>query len=111
MCGFVGGLLRGTLEPKRLDRALEMLHHRGPDGVGKWVASDGRWFLGHTRLSIIGLENGRQPISNATGDVQLVVNGEFYGYRAIRSACAPRAARSRPTPTARSRCTSTSARA
>ena len=84
MCGFVGGLLRGTLEPKRLDRALETLHHRGPDAVGKWVAPDGRWFLGHTRLSIIGLENGRQPISNATGDVQLVVNGEFYGYRAIR---------------------------
>ena len=84
MCGFVGGLLQRTLEPKRLDHALETLHHRGPDALGKWVAPDGRCFLGHTRLSIIGLENGRQPISNATGDVQLVVNGEFYGYRAIR---------------------------
>ncbi len=84
MCGFVGGLLRGPLDPKRLDRALELLHHRGPDAVGKWVAPDGRWFLGHTRLSIIGLDNGDQPISDATGDVQLVVNGEFYGYRAIR---------------------------
>ncbi len=84
MCGFVGGLLRGTLDPKRLDRALETLHHRGPDAVGKWVAPDGRWFLGHTRLSIIGLENGDQPMADATGDVRLVVNGEFYGYRAIR---------------------------
>jgi asparagine synthase (glutamine-hydrolysing) len=84
MCGFVAGLLRRTLEPKQLDRALETLHHRGPDAVGKWVSHDGRWFLGHTRLSIIGLDNGDQPISDASGDVQIVVNGEFYGYKAIR---------------------------
>jgi asparagine synthase (glutamine-hydrolysing) len=84
MCGFVAGLLRGRFEPKRFERALETLHHRGPDAVGKWVAPDGRMFLGHTRLSIIGLDNGEQPMSDASGDVQLVVNGEFYGYKAIR---------------------------
>jgi asparagine synthase (glutamine-hydrolysing) len=84
MCGFVGGVLRETLEPTRLDRALETLHHRGPDAVGRWVSPDGRWFLGHTRLSIIGLDNGAQPMSDASGAVRLVVNGEFYGYRAIR---------------------------
>ena len=84
MCGFVAGLLRRPLEPKRLDRALETLHHRGPDAVGRWVAPDGRMFLGHTRLSIIGLGNGDQPMSDASGDVRLVVNGEFYGYKAIR---------------------------
>jgi len=50
--GFVGGLLRPTLEPKWLGHALETLHHRGPDAVGKWVAPDGRCFLGHTRLSL-----------------------------------------------------------
>jgi asparagine synthase (glutamine-hydrolysing) len=72
------------LDPKRLDRALETLHHRGPDAVGRWVAPDGRWFLGHTRLSIIGLDNGSQPIPDASGEVRIVVNGEFYGYRAIR---------------------------
>ena len=84
MCGFVGGVLRRPLEPKRLDSALETLHHRGPDAVGKWVSPDRRWFLGHTRLSIIGLDNGDQPMSDASGDVRLVVNGEFYGYKAIR---------------------------
>ena len=84
MCGLVGGLLGHSLDSKRLDRALETLHHRGPDAVGRWVAPDGRWFLGHTRLSIIGLDNGAQPISDPSGDVQLVVNGEFYGYKAIR---------------------------
>lgn len=84
MCGFVGGLLRGSLAPERLERALQTLHHRGPDAVGRWIAPDGRWFLGHTRLSIIGLGNGAQPMSDASGDVRLVVNGEFYGYQAIR---------------------------
>ena len=72
------------MEPKRLDRALETLHHRGPDSVGRWISSDRRWFLGHTRLAIIGLNNGDQPIANAAGDVRIVVNGELYGYRAIR---------------------------
>lgn len=84
MCGFVGGLLQSALQPERLDRALETLHHRGPDSTGKWVSSDGRWFLGHTRLSIIGLGNGDQPMSDASGDVRMVVNGEFYGYKTIR---------------------------
>jgi len=40
MCGFVAGLLRDALEPKRLDRALETLHHRGPDTVGRWISPD-----------------------------------------------------------------------
>jgi asparagine synthase (glutamine-hydrolysing) len=84
MCGFVAGLLRRAIESQRLDYALAALHHRGPDAVGRWIAPDRRWFLGHTRLSIIGLDNGAQPMSDASGDVQLVVNGEFYGYKAIR---------------------------
>jgi asparagine synthase (glutamine-hydrolysing) len=42
---------------------------RGPDAVGQWVSRDRRWFLGHTRLSIIGLSNGEQPIADATGAV------------------------------------------
>jgi asparagine synthase (glutamine-hydrolysing) len=40
--------------------------------------------LGHVRLSIIGLENGDQPIFDATGSLACVVNGEFYGYRDVR---------------------------
>ena len=84
MCGFVGGMLQHPLDPKRLDRALESLHHRGPDSVGRWVSPDRSWFLGHTRLSIIGLDNGDQPMASADGGVQMVVNGEFYGYRSIR---------------------------
>ena len=39
-------------------------------------------------LSIIGLNNGEQPMTSPDGDVHLVVNGEFYGYREIRDRCA-----------------------
>jgi asparagine synthase (glutamine-hydrolysing) len=84
MCGFVAGVLCDAVEPARVDHALDTIHHRGPDAVGRWISPDGRWFLGHNRLSIIGLDNGDQPIANATGDVQVIVNGELYGYREIR---------------------------
>ncbi len=84
MCGLIGGMSRKPATADRITRALDSLDHRGPDGQGRWTSTGGRFFLGHTRLSIIGLNNGEQPMANADGDVHLVVNGEFYGYRAIR---------------------------
>lgn len=82
MCGLLGGIARKPVARERIEKALHALDHRGPDGQRQW--SDGRFFLGHTRLSIIGLGNGDQPMSNAEGDVHLAVNGEFYGYQKIR---------------------------
>ena len=82
MCGLLGGIARKPIARERIQKALHVLDHRGPDGQGQW--SDGRYFLGHTRLSIIGLNNGDQPMSNAEGDVHLAVNGEFYGYTRVR---------------------------
>lgn len=84
MCGIFAALTRRGLPPERLDAALKSLQHRGPDGSGRWTSRDGRWTLGHTRLSIIGLNNGEQPMTSPDGTVHLVVNGEFYGYREIR---------------------------
>ena len=46
------------VEEGRLRRAIHALRHRGPDGEGTWIASDGRVGLGHTRLSVIDLETG-----------------------------------------------------
>jgi asparagine synthase (glutamine-hydrolysing) len=84
MCGIFAALTRRGLAPERRSAALRSLHHRGPDGSGSWTSRDGRWTLGHTRLSIIGLNNGEQPMTSPDGAVHLVVNGEFYGYREIR---------------------------
>ena len=59
------------------------LEHRGPDD--EHYFSDHRASLGFRRLSIIDLDGGRQPISNETGDVVLVCNGEIYNSRELRS--------------------------
>ena len=57
--------------------------HRGPDDCGVW--SDDRCALGHRRLSIIDLsEAGRQPMSNARGDVLITFNGEIYNFQHLR---------------------------
>lgn len=84
MCGIVAGLFAKPVDEQALERAMDLLTHRGPDARGRWVSQDRTWALGHTRLSIIGLDNGAQPMSAAEGAVQMVVNGEFYGYQAIR---------------------------
>ncbi len=62
---------------------LERLAHRGPDDRGE-VDLDAGW-LGHTRLSIVDVEGGRQPLINATGDRWLVGNGEIYNHAEVRA--------------------------
>ena len=57
---------------------LARLEHRGPDERGT-LALEGAW-LGHTRLSIVDLAGGRQPLSSADGSVHLVGNGEVYNH-------------------------------
>ena len=85
MCGIVALFShRDPISVPALHRAIQSLHHRGPDGQRHWVAANQRVGLGHARLSIIDLLTGDQPIANEDGRVQIVVNGEFYGYEAIR---------------------------
>lgn len=85
MCGIVAALQsEAPISSQRLAAAVCTIGHRGPDHAAMWVSTDGRMALGHARLSIIGLENGDQPLANAARDVHCVVNGEFYGYQGIR---------------------------
>ena len=84
MCGIFAAMTRHGLSSDRCDAALKLWEHRGPDGTGIWTSRDGQWTLGHTRLSIIGLRNGSQPMTSPDGAVHVVVNGEFYGYRSLR---------------------------
>lgn len=84
MCGIFAAMTRNGLAPERREAAIKSLYHRGPDGSNSWTSNDGRWVLGHTRLSIIGLNNGDQPMTSPDGAIHLIVNGEFYGYQEIR---------------------------
>lgn len=61
---------------------LGALVHRGPDGRG--LLDGPRQTLGHVRLSIVDLEGGAQPMSDAPGRSHIVFNGEIYNHRELR---------------------------
>jgi asparagine synthase (glutamine-hydrolysing) len=82
MCGITGIIGRGGHQPAGIERMLTALRHRGPDGEGVFVDSCAA--LGHRRLSIIDLNGGKQPLSNAQGTVHLICNGEIYNYQSLR---------------------------
>ena len=82
MCGIVGFAARGQLQAERFPLAMAALQHRGPDGQGESI--EGQVALGHTRLSIIDLEGGAQPLRSPCGRYVLVANGEIYNHVELR---------------------------
>lgn len=90
MCGIAGVLLRrGSPDEGALRRMGDALAHRGPDDLGVHVA--GPLGLLQTRLSIIDLEGGHQPM--ADGPLTLVANGEIYNFVELRQALEARGRR------------------
>jgi len=84
MCGIAGMSLRpGSLPaPEVLARLAAALAHRGPDGSGEFCTRNAA--LVHTRLSIIDLQTGSQPLG--AGSLTLVANGEIYNFLELREA-------------------------
>src|SRR5438067_37077 len=85
MCGICGVCNLQSGEPVSRDLIAQMtdfIGHRGPDESGIYL--DGSVGLGSTRLSIIDLGNGHQPMSNVTGDIWIVFNGEIWNYKSLR---------------------------
>ncbi|MFO0756289.1 MAG: asparagine synthase (glutamine-hydrolyzing) [Byssovorax sp.] len=87
MCGIAGvvALREGLAPPSReaLCRMAGALLHRGPDEQG--IYRDARAGLAHTRLSIIDLSTGQQPLANEDGSLWVVFNGEIFNYLELRS--------------------------
>ncbi len=88
MCG-IAGIMRFDDEPidmRRLYAMRDHLRHRGPDGEG--VGTWGRCGFAHTRLAVLDIFGGEQPMElPAQGDfghVSLVFNGEVYNHRELR---------------------------
>jgi asparagine synthase (glutamine-hydrolysing) len=84
MCGIAGLLSQDSGSERMVREMMDALQHRGPDDSGLYHGDDGVT-LGHRRLSVIGLESGRQPISNEDGTVWIVFNGEIYNWRNLRA--------------------------
>jgi asparagine synthase (glutamine-hydrolysing) len=85
MCGIIG--VFNQTEERRVDKdillqMLGLIRHRGPDGFG--VYQDEKVSLGSTRLSIIDISGGDQPISNENGSMWIVFNGEIFNYIELR---------------------------
>lgn len=85
MCGIFGiryfdSSRKVALEMVR--QATDTMIHRGPDDAGYFAENNVG--LGHRRLSIIDLSSGHQPMTNETGDILVVYNGEIYNYKEIK---------------------------
>ncbi|MEN6294150.1 MAG: asparagine synthase (glutamine-hydrolyzing) [Methanobacterium sp.] len=80
MCGICG--IAGQEDPALIKKMCKSLHHRGPDDSG--IYSDDHITLGHTRLSIIDLEKGHQPIHNEDESIWIVFNGEIYNFKELK---------------------------
>jgi asparagine synthase (glutamine-hydrolysing) len=90
MCGIAGILdWRGMVNPgfspglHQLKAMSHALRHRGPDGEG--YLQRPALGLAHTRLSIIDLAGGQQPIFNEDGSIAVVFNGEIFNYLELRN--------------------------
>jgi asparagine synthase (glutamine-hydrolysing) len=99
MCGLVGRVsVRGAIDQAALAGAVGALAHRGPDGSGVYApppAGDAAVALGHTRLAIVDLAGGMQPMASADGRLQVVFNGEIYNHADLRAALTARGHRFR----------------
>ncbi|NEV63900.1 asparagine synthase (glutamine-hydrolyzing) [Thiorhodococcus minor] len=86
MCGIAGFIMRSGLrpEPELLQRMSAQLGHRGPDDQG--IHCSGPVGLAQTRLSIIGLATGHQPMVAEDGQLALAANGEVYNYVELNAA-------------------------
>ncbi len=84
MCGIAGIIMAPGAPPPApgvLEALARALAHRGPDGSGHVVI--GRTALVHTRLAIIDVAGGDQPLF--AGSAAMVANGEVYNYRELRA--------------------------
>lgn len=91
MCGIIGILNLKNPAPidiENLRRMTYALRHRGPDETGAYVDN---WIgLAQSRLSIIDLSSGSQPIHNEDKSIWIVFNGEIFNYPEIRESLVKR---------------------
>ncbi len=86
MCGICGISPADPTQEVARAELLEMCHsllHRGPDGFG--ALSEAGIGLAMRRLAIIDVDGSPQPLTNETGTISMVFNGEIYNYQALRT--------------------------
>jgi len=86
MCGFAGLIGKDLVQEADIVHMRDTMSHRGPDGAGVWISTDGVVGMGHRRLSIIDLSPlGHQPMANEDENIWIVYNGEIYNFLELQS--------------------------
>jgi asparagine synthase (glutamine-hydrolysing) len=84
VCGIAGKIAsQAFVDAELIARMCQVIEHRGPDSHGAFVEENVG--LGVQRLAVIDLETGDQPIFNEDSSVVVVLNGEIYNFRELRS--------------------------
>lgn len=83
MCG-IGGF-KGNWSSENLRIMKQFLFHRGPDDSGVYFNPANLVGLIHTRLSIIDVAGGHQPLQNFDGTIRVIFNGEIYNHIDLRN--------------------------
>ena len=86
MCGISGCI--GIKDTKTVNRMLDALPHRGPNDRG--IHENEHAVFGHTRLSIVDVAGGHQPILANGGNLGIVSNGEIYNFSKLRTKLSPK---------------------
>ena len=85
MCGICGFLIQHNFDGDRYSVLKSLNHtlvHRGPDSDGYYLNGDTG--MGISRLAVIDLASGDQPIFNEDKSIAIVYNGEIYNFRELR---------------------------
>ena len=86
MCGIFGiyskKLKTGKIS-KLCQKSISSLSHRGPDDRGFWIGEN--IGLAHTRLSILDVKNGKQPMQSLNSRYLIIYNGEIVNHQNLRS--------------------------
>jgi len=86
MCGIVGYWNKQGASASVVEKMALKIQHRGPDGAGVWLNTDGELALAHRRLAILDLSPaGHQPMMSPCERFTLVFNGEIYNHLDLRA--------------------------
>ena len=81
MCGIAGFVSR-SLSFDTLKGMGDAITHRGPDDTGYYYNGSVGMVL--KRLSIIDVDNGRQPAYSEDGKIAVILNGEIFNFQQLR---------------------------
>lgn len=85
MCGITGIISNQLIDKQALEQSVSVLKHRGPDGNGVFVSTNGCVGFGHSRLAFLDVSaEANQPLSTTNGHLTITFNGEIYNFLELR---------------------------